>query len=266
MLRIPIPTSAACDEIPGTSITIPALALERTQSGREIRFDPVMMPALRLLFLYTICPKYLARDDSGRALRRRLRRRRDRRRLSLRRELPGADREPRRRRGQERQARGQAPRLSRTHDLASACEAPPERRQRSTCSAIAASGGSVNSSEAGSPCQGSAAAATPPMLPTPDPPYVSASVLRISRHRPSAGTPTRYLRRGTGVKLHATSTGSPPSGSIRSHASTLCARSSATTQRNPSAVGWRSAASCRPACGRAASAFRTPPRRARSAG
>jgi hypothetical protein len=64
--------------------------------------------ALRLLFLYTICSKFLARDDSERALRRRLRRRGDRRRLSLRHELPGADRKQRRRRGQERQPRGQA--------------------------------------------------------------------------------------------------------------------------------------------------------------
>jgi hypothetical protein len=76
--------------------------------------------ALRLLFLYTICSKFLARDDSERALRRRLRRRGDRRRLSLRHELPGADRKQRRRRGQERQPRGQARRPSRTLDLASA--------------------------------------------------------------------------------------------------------------------------------------------------
>ena len=55
----------------------------------------------------------------------------------------------------------------------------------------AASGGSVNASEAGSPWLGSAAAVMLPILPMPDPPYVSASVLRISRHRPFSGTPTR---------------------------------------------------------------------------
>jgi hypothetical protein len=102
---------------------------------------------------------------------------------------PASD--PHHQRGQEREPRRQSRRPNHTIGLASAQGSSRERHQRSTCSAIAASGGSVNASEAGSPWLGSAAAATLPILPMPDPPYVSASVLRISRHRPSAGTPMR---------------------------------------------------------------------------
>ena len=50
---------------------------------------------------------------------------------------------------------------------------------------------------------------TAPRLPQPEPPYSRASVLRISRHRPRAGTPTRKFARGIGVKLHTTSNGAP---------------------------------------------------------
>ncbi len=53
------------------------------------------------------------------------------------------------------------------------------------------SGGTRRVAEAGCPCHGSPAASMPPKLPTPLPPYVSASVLSTSSQRPSNGRPTR---------------------------------------------------------------------------
>src|SRR6202795_1413307 len=62
---------------------------------------------------------------------------------------------------------------------------------------------------------------TDPRLPHPEPPYSLASVFRISCQAPRNGTPTKKLRRGTGVKLHATSKGAPAPGALRRKAMTL---------------------------------------------
>ena len=61
------------------------------------------------------------------------------------------------------------------------------RRSTSGTSQTAASGGSVTPAENARPWSGSSSAVTPPPLPTPEPPYASASVFSTSRHAP----PTR---------------------------------------------------------------------------
>ena len=53
------------------------------------------------------------------------------------------------------------------------------------------SGGSVRLNAYGRPCSGVWAVATDPKFPIPAPPYIVASLFRISSHTPLAGAPIR---------------------------------------------------------------------------
>src|SRR5450631_4497704 len=68
---------------------------------------------------------------------------------------------------------------------------PPGPVRRAGSSHTAPNGGRVSNAEYGWPCHGTSSASTDPRLPTPDPPYCSASVFRISFHRPGWGSPRR---------------------------------------------------------------------------
>src|SRR5208282_788593 len=69
-----------------------------------------------------------------------------------------------------------------------------DRLHYGTENQITASGGIWIAIECENPRHGIAAASTPPRLPTLDPPYAAASVLRISRYNPGPGTPRRRGR------------------------------------------------------------------------
>src|SRR5438270_6389366 len=70
---------------------------------------------------------------------------------------------------------------------------PGRPTQLSGASHSTASGGRVNAAECGCPFHSVASATTLPRLPTPLPPYDSASVFTTSSHRPGRGRPTRKL-------------------------------------------------------------------------
>jgi len=89
--------------------------------------------------------------------------------------------------------------------------------------------------EAGWPCEAWSEATTTPMLPAPEPPYSSESVLTASRQTPVNGRPIRYPLCGFGEKFSTQAT-TEPSAPHRRYASTLPSRSFASSQVNPGGV------------------------------
>ena len=76
--------------------------------------------------------------------------------------------------------------------MSPACSGPTSSTTpRSGANHSTPEGGSRNAADAGRPCHICGSASTTPRLPTPDPPYSSASVLSTSRQRPVNGSPTR---------------------------------------------------------------------------